>query len=94
MSGASGKVPAAIHVTPEALADGPLARVRNGDIFRLDAHKGELQALVPQDEWRTRKAARRSSRDSEFGTGRELFAFMRGAAGAAESGASVFWGPD
>lgn len=94
MSGASGKVPAAIHVTPEALAEGPLARVRDGDMIRLDALKGELQALVPQDEWRTRKAARRSSRDSEFGTGRELFAFMRDAAGAAESGAAVFWGPD
>lgn len=94
MSGASGKVPAAIHVTPEALSDGPLARVRDGDLIRLDARKGELQALVPQDDWRTRKPARRSNRDSEFGTGRELFGFMRQAVAGAEAGASVFWGPE
>jgi phosphogluconate dehydratase len=90
MSGASGKVPAAIHVTPEALAGGPLARVRDGDPIRLDADSGELQALVPADEWRERPPAHRNDQDSEFGTGRELFRFMRKAVNEAEAGGTVF----
>ena len=64
MSGASGKVPAAIHLTPEALADGPIGKIRDGDIIRLDADKGELSALVPTDEWNERSHATRSSQDS------------------------------
>ena len=57
MSGASGKVPAAIHVSPEALAGGPLAKVRDGDIIRLDAVAGTLEALVDAAEWAAREAA-------------------------------------
>jgi phosphogluconate dehydratase len=90
MSGASGKVPAAIHLTPEALAEGPIGKVRDGDILRLDATRGELSALVPADEWSERGVARRSSEDSAYGTGRELFRFMREAVSEAESGATVF----
>ena len=90
MSGASGKVPAAIHLTPEALADGPIGKIRNGDIIRLDANKGELSVLVPADEWNDRSQASCTSGDSGYGTGRELFAFMRNAVSEAESGASVF----
>ncbi|MEQ9464872.1 MAG: phosphogluconate dehydratase [Haliea sp.] len=92
MSGASGKVPAAIHVSPEAIAGGALARVREGDIIRLDSERGELQALVPADEWRERQPAQRSDDSSDYGTGRELFGFMRAAVNEAESGATVFHG--
>ena len=56
MSGASGKVPAAIHVSPEALADGPLGKVRDGDVIRLDAVAGTLDALVDAAEWAARDA--------------------------------------
>ncbi len=90
MSGASGKVPAAIHLSPEALSDGPIAKVMDGDIVRLDASSGELNALVPADEWNQRNSASRSSDDSEYGTGRELFAYMRHAVNEAELGATVF----
>jgi len=90
MSGASGKVPAAIHVSPEAAAGGPLARVRDGDVIRLDASAGTLQVLVPDDEWVARpqsvmpEALRAAN---AVGTGRELFANMRRNAGSAEQGA-------
>jgi phosphogluconate dehydratase len=87
MSGASGKVPAAIHVTPEALGGGPLARLRDGDIVRLSAEQGELSALVAAEEWAAREAA--SSPAPPLGTGRELFAFMRCGADGAEQGASA-----
>jgi len=87
MSGASGKVPAAIHVTPEALGGGPLARLRDGDIVRLCANRGELSALVPKAEWALREEA--PAPPPPLGTGRELFAFMRGGADGAERGASA-----
>ncbi len=90
MSGASGKVPAAIHVTPEALADGPLGKVRDGDRIRVDADAGRLEALVPADEWHERSTAPRPPHQSDAGTGRELFAFMRRAVSGAEDGATVF----
>ena len=90
MSGASGKVPAAIHLTPEALAGGGLARVRDGDLLRLDAESGELDCLVPAAEWQARETAVRGSDASESGTGRELFAHMRRAVNTAEEGATVF----
>ncbi len=90
MSGASGKVPAAIHLTPEALTGGPIAKLRDGDLLRLDAEAGELTCLVSDEEWQRRDAAARATSDSEFGTGRELFAHRRRAVGDAESGASVF----
>jgi phosphogluconate dehydratase len=87
MSGASGKVPAAIHFTPEALAGGPLALLRDGDIIRLDAAHGELTALVDATEWASRGPA--LPPPPAIGTGRELFAFMRLGADGAEQGGSA-----
>ncbi len=87
MSGASGKVPAAIHVSPEALGGGPLARLRDGDRVRLCGDKGELVALVEEAEWAAREAV--AYPGEHLGTGRELFAFMRHGADEAEKGASA-----
>ena len=87
MSGASGKVPAAIHVTPEAKGGGPLARLRDGDRIRLSAETGELNALVPQEEWEARDLTQTPPPAS--GTGRELFAIMRHNSDGAEQGASA-----
>ncbi|HSA67779.1 MAG TPA: phosphogluconate dehydratase [Methyloceanibacter sp.] len=87
MSGASGKVPAAIHVSPEALGGGPIARLRDGDIVRLCADRGELSALVDNEEWDARERA--EPPPPPFGTGRELFAFMRHGVDGAERGASA-----
>jgi len=87
MSGASGKVPAAIHVSPEALAGGPIAKLRDGDIVRLCADRGELTALVDEDEWESRENA--PAPPPPFGTGRELFAMMRHGADSPERGASA-----
>jgi phosphogluconate dehydratase len=87
MSGASGSVPAAIHVTPEAMSGGPLGRVRDGDIIRLDCGAGVLEAKVPGDVWRQRELPVRDFSKNEFGAGRELFASLRRAAGEAEAGA-------
>ncbi|MEA3058429.1 MAG: phosphogluconate dehydratase, partial [Sphingomonadales bacterium] len=85
MSGASGKVPAAIHVSPEALPDGPLARVRDGDLIRLDARTGQLEAVGV--DIASRPPA--NSPPPPTGTGRELFALMRNLANEAELGASA-----
>ncbi|MDB5449548.1 MAG: edd, partial [Phenylobacterium sp.] len=85
MSGASGKVPAAIHVTPEAVDGGPLARVRDGDVIRLDAENGVLEIRVSPEELMSRTPA--VARASGFGYGRELFGWMRRAAGPADAGA-------
>lgn len=90
MSGASGKVPAAIHVTPEALEDGPIARVHDGDIVRLDGEAGTLEVLVPAGEFAVRPAASADLSEHEFGLGRELFAGFRQMAGRADHGASAF----
>ncbi|WP_332825161.1 phosphogluconate dehydratase [Ramlibacter sp.] len=93
MSGASGKVPAAIHVSPEAAAGGPLARLRDGDVVRLDGVAGTLQALVDAAEWDARTPATISDaqRDANgLGLGRELFAGMRRNALAAEEGACTW----
>jgi phosphogluconate dehydratase len=87
MSGASGKVPAAIHCSPEALAGGPLARLRDGDVVRLSAEAGTLDALVPATEWAARAPA--VAPPPALGTGRELFAFMRTGASTAEEGGSA-----
>jgi len=76
-------------VTPEAASGGPLARVRDGDIIRLDADVGVLDIFVPVDELAARPAAGASS-PSDQGFGRELFAHMRRAAGPADQGAGVF----
>jgi len=85
MSGASGKVPAAIHVSPEALPDGPLARVRDGDVIRLDGRTGELEAVGV--DLASRSPA--NSPPPPVGTGRELFAMMRVHCNDAEAGASA-----
>jgi phosphogluconate dehydratase len=90
MSGASGKVPAAIHVSPEILADGPLGRVRDGDIIRLDASTGTLEALVPADVWNKRTLAAADLTSNHIGMGRELFAVFRNAISEAEKGATTF----
>lgn len=93
MSGASGKVPAAIHVSPEAAAGGPLAKVRDGDLIRLDAVAGTLVVLVPEDEWAQREAAVMSAEQriaDGRGLGRELFAGMRRNATTAEEGACTW----
>jgi phosphogluconate dehydratase len=93
MSGASGKVPAAIHVTPEALDGGPLARVRDGDVVRLDAVAGTLQVLVDDAEFAARDVATITSEhaaDNAHGIGRELFGGMRRNVNSAEEGA-VTW---
>ena len=88
MSGASGKVPAAIHVSPEALDGGPIARVRDGDLVRVDASTGTLDILV--DDLDTRPLATADLSDTQAGTGRELFTAFRNAVGAASDGASIF----
>jgi phosphogluconate dehydratase len=85
MSGASGKVPAAIHVTPEALDGGPLAQLRDGDIVRLSAETGEL--LTNTEGFGARPLA--DAPPAPWGTGRELFAMMRHGADGAERGASA-----
>ncbi|HEY0675945.1 MAG TPA: phosphogluconate dehydratase [Immundisolibacter sp.] len=86
MSGASGKVPAAIHVTPECLAGGPLARVRDGDLLRVDAEHNELTVLVPDAEWAAREPAQMTVDTGHWGCGRELFGFARALAVGAEQG--------
>ncbi|SCK11293.1 phosphogluconate dehydratase [Vogesella sp. LIG4] len=93
MSGASGKVPAAIHVSPEALLGGDIGKVQDGDLVRLDADKGELAVLVPAAEWAARQPAQIDLARNQFGTGRDLFAGMRQLATAAEEGAMSFSHP-
>jgi phosphogluconate dehydratase len=93
MSGASGKVPAAIHVVPEALTGGPLARVRDGDTVRVDAVAGTLHVLVDPAQWALREPAGRPAalaEEAAHGLGRDLFAGMRRNVRSAEEGA-VTW---
>ncbi len=90
MSGASGKVPAAIHVTPEAAMGGMLAHVRDGDVIRLNGHTGDLDILVDPQELAARAAT--PTPPAGFGYGRELFGWMRRAAGPAEDGACALFG--
>ncbi|PDQ19351.1 phosphogluconate dehydratase [Mesorhizobium sanjuanii] len=90
MSGASGKVPAAIHVTPEAVEGGPIARIHDGDIIRLDAEAGTLEVLVPAADFALRRTADADLIGNEFGFGRELFAGFRQLVGRADHGASAF----
>jgi phosphogluconate dehydratase len=89
MSGASGKVPAAIHVTPEALCGGPLAKIQDGDVIRLDAVTGVLEVLVNDTQWSERALAALPS-PPVAGFGRELFKNMRRHAGGAEQGACTW----
>jgi phosphogluconate dehydratase len=94
MSGASGKVPAAIHVTPECCAGGPLAKVRSGDLIRVDSERGILEVDVAAQEWAARQPAPADLSNYQFGLGRELFASFRANALGAEQGASSFTLPD
>ncbi|MDZ7601010.1 MAG: phosphogluconate dehydratase [Hoeflea sp.] len=91
MSGASGKVPAAIHVTPEAKDGGPIARIRDGDMIRVDAVTGSLEVLVPAAEFAVREPATADLSGNEWGLGRDLFARFRENAGTADEGASVLY---
>jgi phosphogluconate dehydratase len=90
MSGASGKVPAAIHMTPEALDKGPIGLIRDGDMIELDAEAGTLNLLVSDEELAQRQHPQPDLSASQEGMGRELFAPFRAAVGAAEDGATVF----
>lgn len=93
MSGASGKIPAAIHLSPEASAGGPLAKVRDGDIIRLNATVGMVNVLVDEDEWAEREVAELSDAkrfSNSHGFGRELFGGMRRNVLSAEEGA-ITW---
>ncbi|RDU94767.1 phosphogluconate dehydratase [Trinickia dinghuensis] len=91
MSGASGKVPAVIHVSPEALLAGPLGKVRDGDTIVIDAERGILDVEIDAGEWNARAvAAPKHQAENEVGFGRELFGVFRAAAAPAEMGASVF----
>ena len=89
MSGASGTVPAAIHVSPECLNGGPLAKVRNGDVVRLDSHTGILEAKVTEATLDSRTVAPVDLSGNENGMGRELFKLFRAYAAGAEQGAGV-----
>jgi phosphogluconate dehydratase len=93
MSGASGQVPAAIHVSPEVVAGGALGKVRDGDRIRVDAVAGRLEALVDPAEWQAREVATltpEASLSNGHGIGRELFAGMRRNVLSAEEGACTW----
>jgi phosphogluconate dehydratase len=91
MSGASGKVPSAIHLTPEAMDGGPIARIQEGDLVRLDATAGTIEVLVSAEDLAARPVATADLSGNDFGMGRELFAPFRAATGTADNGASVFF---
>ncbi|MTI45329.1 6-phosphogluconate dehydratase [Roseibium hamelinense] len=90
MSGASGKVPAAIHVTPEAADGGDIAKIQDGDMIRVDAVTGKLEVLVDAEEFGARPAAVQDLSDHQTGVGRDLFAAFRHVVGSADTGAHVF----
>jgi phosphogluconate dehydratase len=90
MSGASGKVPAAIHLSPEALGGGPIGKLVDGDVVRVCAVRGSLEALVEPVQWAARAQA--DAPPSPYDTGRELFALFRANSDLAEAGASpILW---
>lgn len=90
MSGASGKVPAALHVSPEVAHGGPLGKVQDGDMIELNVHTGELRALVSEDEWQARHIPR-VSQEETYGYGRDLFMAQRRVVSAPEKGASTLF---
>ena len=87
MSGASGKVPAAIHLTPEALDGGLIAKVQDGDMIRIDATTGELTLLVDEKTLANRTAGIVDLHHSAYGMGRELFGALRRSLSSPETGA-------
>jgi phosphogluconate dehydratase len=90
MSGASGKVPSAIHMSPEVLAGGPLGKVRTGDILRVDGEAGAIEARVPEAEWKARPIDRADLSHNQVLMGRELFSSFRRIVSSAEEGAATF----
>lgn len=90
MSGASGKVPAAIHVTPEAADGGAIAKICDGDMIRLDAVSGLLEVLVDAAEWASRAPATADLSGNDSGVGRELFIPFRAGVNRADEGATIF----
>jgi len=92
LSGASGKVPGALHVTPEAEDGGGIARIQDGDVIRLDAVTGRLEVKVDAAEWERRVPVTADLSASHAGTGRELFAAFRNVVSTADTGASIFLG--
>ena len=94
MSGASGKVPAVIHVTPECIAGGPLAKVRTGDVIVIDAENGVLDVRVSDEELASRSPDAVDLAANRFGLGRELFNGFRLHASGAEEGAMTFMLPE
>lgn len=90
LSGASGKVPSAIHVTPEAAAGGAIAKVRDGDVIRLDAANGRLEVRVADDDWANRVPVSADLSAAHVGVGRELFSAFRAFVGTADEGAGIF----
>jgi phosphogluconate dehydratase len=91
MSGASGKVLAAIHVSPEAACAGAIAKVRTGDLIRIDAEAGIMEALVPEAEWLERAPELPKLEENRHGLGRELFGLMRAQVSSAEEGACALF---
>ena len=89
MSGASGSVPAAIHVSPECLHGGPLAKVRDGDVIRLDSLAGTLAVRMSEDEFAKRSVPTPELTQNDYGMGRDLFRMFRANAAAAEEGGGV-----
>jgi phosphogluconate dehydratase len=89
MSGASGTVPAAIHLTPEVACGGPLGKVQDGDVIRLDSVMGTLEAHVPEESWNRRPTATADLTANTFGMGRELFRAFRASAASAEDGGGI-----
>jgi len=89
MSGASGRVPAAIHVTPEAVAGGPISKIRDGDMIRLDASNGRLDVLVESIDFEAREPQQADLSNEHVGMGRELFQLFRNSASSADLGAGV-----
>ena len=90
MSGASGKIPSAIHMAPEAANGGPIAKVRDGDILLLDTHTGEMTVKVPADEFAARAPSPFQPNQNHTGLGREMFDGFRSSVSGAEHGASIF----
>lgn len=92
MSGASGKVPASIHMSPEALMGGGIGKIQTGDLIRFDSWTGELTALVDEKEWTARQIPQADLSKNHYGVGRELFAGFRSQTSSAETGAMSFGG--
>ena len=90
LSGASGEVLAAIHLTPEAAEGGPIARLRNGDRVRIDSNTGELTALVEAAAWEAREPVAADLSAMQYGVGRELFSVFRRTVSRADQGGTIF----